>query len=248
MPGRVVIITGGAQGIGAATAEEFVRKGWRVAILDLAFDERLNLPSDDSRVLVLETDVCDEESVQQSINQAAKHFGRVDALVNNAGIQSWSSLEDMEIDTWRKVMETNFFGSLFCMSAAGKHMVTQGAGAVVNVLSIMAERGAPKRGPYSASKAALQALTRTAAVEWGKKGIRVNGIGPGYIETPLMTEYFESGQIDKCALEALIPFGRVGTPAEIAKVILFLASDDSSYVTGQTVFVDGGFLSNSGVE
>ncbi|MEE8577314.1 MAG: SDR family oxidoreductase, partial [candidate division Zixibacteria bacterium] len=130
----------------------------------------------------------------------------------------------------------------------GKHMVAQGAGAVVNVLSIMAERGAPKRGPYSASKAALQAVTRTAAVEWGKKGIRVNGIGPGYIETPLMTEYFESGKIDKCALEALIPFGRVGTPAEIAKVILFLASDDSSYVTGQTVFVDGGFLSNSGVE
>ena len=248
MPGRAVIITGGAQGIGAATAEEFVRKGWRVAILDLTFDERLKLPSDDSRVLVLETDVCDEESVQRSINQAAKHFGRVDALVNNAGIQSWSSLEDMEFDTWRKVMETNFFGSLFCMTAAGKHMVTQGAGAVVNVLSIMAERGAPKRGPYSASKAALQALTRTAAVEWGKKGIRVNGIRPGYIETPLMTEYFESGQIDKCALEDLIPFGRVGTPAEIAKVILFLASDDSSYVTGQTVFVDGGFLSNSGVE
>ncbi len=248
MPGKVVIITGGAQGIGAATAEEFVRKGWRVAILDLTFDERLKLPSDDSRVLVLETDVCNEESVQQSINQVAKHFGRVDALVNNAGIQSWSSLEDMEIDTWRKVMETNFFGSLFCMSAAAKHMVTQGAGAVVNVLSIMAERGAPKRGPYSASKAALQAVTRTAAVEWGKKGIRVNGIGPGYIETPLMTEYFESGQIDKCALEALIPFGRVGTPAEIAKVILFLASDDSSYITGQTVFVDGGFLSNSGVE
>jgi 3-oxoacyl-[acyl-carrier protein] reductase len=248
MPGKVVIITGGAKGIGAATAEEFVRRDWRVAMLDLTFDERPKVPSDASRVLVLETDVCDRGSVQQSIDKAAKHFGRIDALVNNAGIQRWSSLEDMEIDTWRKVMETNFFGSLFCMSAAGKHMVTQGAGAIVNVLSIMAERGAPMRGPYSASKAALQAVTRTAAVEWGKKGIRVNGIGPGYIETPLMTEYFESGQIDKCALEALIPLGRVGRPAEIAKVIYFLASDDSSYVTGQTVFVDGGFLSNSGVE
>lgn len=248
MPGKVAIITGGAKGIGAASAEEFIRKGWRVAILDLTFDEQPKIPSDASRVLILETDVCDQASVQKSINQVARHFGRIDALVNNAGIQSWSSVEDMDIDSWRKVMETNFFGGLFCMNAVGKYMVAQGSGAIVNVLSIMAVRGAPKRGPYSASKAALQAVTRTAAVEWGKKGIRVNGIGPGYIETPLMTEYFESGQVDKCKLEALIPFGRVGRPAEIAKVIFFLASDDSSYVTGQTVFVDGGFLSSSGME
>lgn len=248
MPGKVVIITGGAKGIGAATAEEFVRNGWRVAILDLAYDERPNVPCDDSRVLFLETDVCDENAVHKSINQVAEHFGRVDALVNNAGIQSWSSVEEMDVKVWRKVLETNFFGSLYCMSAAGKHMVGQGAGAIVNILSIMSERGAPKRGPYSSSKAALQAVTRTAAIEWGKKGIRVNGVGPGYIETPLMTEYFESGRVNKCAIEGAIPMGRVGKPMEIAKVILFLASDDSSYVTGQIIFVDGGFLANSGVE
>ena len=134
------------------------------------------------------------------------------------------------------------------MSAAGKHMVGKGTGAIVNVLSILTERGAPNRGPYSSSKAALQAVTRTAAIEWGKKGIRVNGVGPGYIETPLMAKYFESGQVNKCAIEGSIPLGRLGSSAEIAKVILFLASDDSSYVTGQIVFVDGGFLSNSGVE
>ena len=248
MPGKVAIITGGAKGIGAATAEEFVRSGWRVAILDLAFDEKPDVPHDESRVLLLKTDICDEESVHQSIKQVAEHFGQVDALVNNAGIQSWSTVENMDVDVWRKVMETNFMGSLYCMSAAGKYMVGQGSGSIVNVLSIMAERGAPKRGPYSASKAALQAVTRTAAIEWGKKGIRVNGVGPGYIETPLMTEYFESGRVNKRAIEGAVPMGRVGKPEEIAKVILFLASDDSSYVTGQMVFVDGGFLSNSGVE
>lgn len=244
---KVAIVTGGAKGIGAATVDVFKRRGWHVASLDVSFDQSASMTGV-TDVIEIETNVTHQQSVDSAVKQALDHFGQVDALVNNAGIQRWSLISDMEPATWHEVMLTNFFGGLYCIQAVCEHMINRRSGSIVNVLSVMAERGAPNRGPYSSSKAALQALTRTAAVEFGPKGIRVNAVGPGYVETPLMAEYFETKRVDKSAIEASVPLRRVGIPDEIAKAIEFLASDDSSYVNGHTLFVDGGLIVDSGIK
>jgi NAD(P)-dependent dehydrogenase (short-subunit alcohol dehydrogenase family) len=240
---KVAIVTGGAQGIGEATVQAFRSRDWRVVIADLCRTEELIDPF----VTAYAADVSDQGSVIDVVKKTVDEFGRIDALVNNAGIQRWSSVPDMDLAVWERVISINFFGGLIFTNAVCKQMIDQGRGSIVNVLSIMAERGAPNRGPYSASKAALQAMTRTAAVELGPKGIRVNAVGPGYIETPLMKEYFESEKVDRRAIEDSVPLRRIGSPEEVAEVIVFLASDRASYISGQSVFVDGGFLADSGI-
>jgi NAD(P)-dependent dehydrogenase (short-subunit alcohol dehydrogenase family) len=173
-------------------------------------------------------------------------FGRLDALVNNAGIQKWTPIADMDWSTWSRVLDVNLNGVARCLSRACA-LIEKTGGAVVNVVSIAAERGVPMRAPYSASKAAVIALTRAAAVEWAERGIRVNAVGPGYVATEMIRDFVQSGQMPAEPILAQIPMGRFAEPAEIAKAIQFLASDEASYVTGQVLFVDGGYLANSGL-
>lgn len=242
MEKSVVFITGGASGIGAATVEEFLREGWQVVIADMDINTVTKDIRNNDDVRMVRMDLCHQEDVAKAVDYAIREFGHIDALVNNAGIQKWSTVEDMNIGVWNAVIDTNFYGGLYCLHSVTQHMLERSSGTIVNVTSIMSERGAQKRGPYAASKAAMTSLTRTAAVELGGRGIRVNAVGPGYVATPLMEEYFASGEIDEEELVSVIPMRRMAKPQEIATAIYFLASEKSSYVNGQTLFVDGGWL------
>jgi 3-oxoacyl-[acyl-carrier protein] reductase len=244
---KVVLITGGASGIGWATAREFAGRGWQVIIGDIDLEgAEAKAASIPSRTYAVALDVCSAESVSQAFGEVEARFGRLDALVNNAGIQKWTPLADMDWSTWSRVLEVNLNGVARCLSRACA-LIEKTGGAVVNVVSIAAERGVPMRAPYSASKAAVIALTRAAAVEWAERGIRVNAVGPGYVATEMIRDFVQSGQMPAEPILAQIPMGRFAEPAEIAKTIRFLASDEASYVTGQVLFVDGGFLANSGL-
>ena len=240
-----VLITGGASGIGWATAQEFLSAGWRVAIGDL--NPVAAGPSTCDRLICLELDVTRQQSVDCAMDEVVRRFGALDALVNNAGVQRWTSLEALDWNAWSAVLDVNLHGVLRCLCAAGRHMLSRGRGSIVNITSVNSERGVAMRAPYSASKAAVSALTRTAAVEWAGRGVRVNAVGPGYVATPLMRDYIESGKIDERPLLERIPVGRMAEPAEIARAIRFLSSDDASYITGQVLYVDGGFLANSAI-
>jgi 3-oxoacyl-[acyl-carrier protein] reductase len=178
---------------------------------------------------------------------ALTHWGRLDALVNNAGIQRHGPLETLPFENWKAVLDVNLNGAFSCLQIAGPHMLEQGSGAIVNVASVAAMRGAAGRAAYAASKAAIVSLTRTAAVEWASRGVRVNAVAPGYVETDLIATFVAAGRLDLSPVVERTPARRLATPAEIAKAIRFLASDDASYVNGHVLSVDGGFLADYGV-
>ena len=244
---KTVLVTGGASGIGWATACEFAEKGWNVVIGDLdaaAAGEKASRLTGDS--IAISLDVCSMTSVDNAMNEIASRYGHLDALINNAGVQKWSPIANMDWDAWNWVLDVNLSGVMRCLSSACFLMEERG-GAVVNIVSINAERGVPLRAPYTAAKAAVIGLTRSAAIELVPKGIRVNAVGPGYIATELIEKFVSSGQLAPEPILRCIPMKRFGKPREIAKVISFLASDDASYVTGQILYADGGFLANSGL-
>jgi 3-oxoacyl-[acyl-carrier protein] reductase len=245
---KVAFITGGARGIGWATAQEFLREGWCVTIgdVDTAEAERC-VGTAPARVLALGLDVAERPSVERAIAAALDHWGGLDVLVNNAGIQRHGPLESLPFESWKTVLGVNLDGAFHCLQVAARHMLEKGSGAIVNVASVAATRGAAGRAPYAASKAAIISLTRTAAVEWAARGIRVNAVAPGYVETDLVTTFVAAGRLDLSPIVARTPAGRLAAPEEIAKAIRFLASDEASYINGQVLFVDGGFEADYGV-
>jgi len=247
MDKRVVVITGGASGIGWAAAEAFLHRGWSVIIADRALDgvhERLQNRPDIEAVII---DVTSQESVERVFSQVSERRGRLDALVNSAGIQQWTSLAQLDWQAWHAVQDVNLNGTLRCLQAAGTRMIPHGHGAIVNLSSVAGVRGVPNRTPYAASKAGVEAVTRSAAVEWATAGIRVNAVAPGYVESELVQDYVKTGRL---ALEPIlnrIPMRRMGKPHEVADLICYLCSEESSYITGQVIAVDGGFLADYGV-
>jgi NAD(P)-dependent dehydrogenase (short-subunit alcohol dehydrogenase family) len=246
---QTVLITGGARGIGWAIATEFLNRQWNVAIADTDAEGLQSRTAGGGSALAgLMADVRDERSVAELFQQTYHRFGRLDAFVNNAGITQWTALAGIDWTAWSKVLAVNLEGAVRCLSEAGRHMIERGTrGSIVNIGSIGAERGIRFRGPYTAAKAALHALTRTAAIEWAESGIRVNTVAPGYVATELVGKLSSTGQLDLSRLVNSIPLGRLAEPAEIARAVRFLASDEASYITGQTLFVDGGFLAGSAI-
>ena len=246
--GKVALVTGGARGIGLATCRELAEAGWRVAVADLDLDlarERAAELGEAGFAVAL--DVTEPESPSQAVAAVIANAGRLDLLVNNAGIQRHGLLETIAWEDWAAVLEVNLHGVFRCMQAAAKVMLGAGSGAVVNVVSVAAERGTPGRSPYVAAKAAVVGLTRTAAVEWAGRGVRCNAVGPGYVDTELMRSYIDDGRVELEPILARTPVGRLASPAEVARAIRFLGSDESSFVTGQVLYVDGGFLADYGV-
>jgi len=242
------VITGGASGIGWASAELFVQQGWFVVIADKNHErarERIAPGSLDMEAVAL--DVTSTQSVEEVFAALYARHGRLDALVNSAGIQQWTSLAEIDWKAWNAVLDVNLTGTLRCLQSAGRHMLQHSSGAIVNLSSIAAVRGVPGRTPYAASKAAVEAVTRSAAVEWAHAGIRVNAVAPGYVESEFVEEYVKSGRLALGPVLGRIPMRRMAKPSEVADLIYYLCSEQASYITGQIIAVDGGFLADYGV-
>jgi NAD(P)-dependent dehydrogenase (short-subunit alcohol dehydrogenase family) len=242
MDSKVALVTGAGRGIGLATARRFLAEGWRVALLDidaaLAQAAAAGLGAPD-RVLALSCDVADAAGVAAAIKGAAARFGRLDALVNNAGTAVFKPLLETTPEEWNRVLSVNLTGPFLTTQAATPIMAEGGGGAVVNVTSISGLRASTLRVAYGTSKAALAHLTKQQAVELAGLGIRVNAVAPGPVETA-MAKAVHTPEIRRDYHDA-IPLARYGLETELAEVIVFLCSDRASYLTGQEIAVDGGF-------
>ena len=234
--GRVVVVTGGARGIGDAIGCSFLEQGATVICLDLQDPVE---PRDGVRYL--RADISDPASVHAAFEDIARHDGRVDVLVNNAGIQRVGLIGELSYDTWAAVIDTNITGAFLCDSQVVPVMRRQGSGAIVHIASGAAFNGLPGRAAYSVAKAGLLALTRVMAVELAPVGVRVNAVAPGFTRTGLVNQALDDGSLQEDWMVERVPLGRLAEPEEIARVVRFLAGADASFVTGQVIVVDGGW-------
>ncbi len=235
---KIALVTGAARGIGLATARHFLSLGWQVAMVDRDGPELASAAAALPDALPLEHDISDPAAVEAMIAATLNRFGRIDALVNNAGVADFGPIAETSFDRWRTVMETNLDGVFLCSQAAIPALRAS-RGCIVNIASISGLRASTLRVAYGTSKAAVIALTRQQAVELGEHGIRANCVCPGPVRTKLAMAVHTPDIVD--AYHDAIPLGRYGSEAEIAAVIGFLASDTASYVTGQVIAADGGF-------
>jgi len=239
---RVALVTGAGRGIGLATARRFRAEGWRVALLDIdaaLLDAAMADLAAPGTTLALPCDVADVAAVQASVRQAAARFGRLDALVNNAGTAVFKPMLDTTPEEWARVMAVNLTGPFVATNAAAPLMAEGGGGAVVNITSISGLRASTLRVAYGTSKAALAHLTKQQAVELAALGIRVNAVAPGPVDTA-MAKAVHSPEIRKDYHDT-IPLNRYGLESELAETIVFLCGPRASYITGQVIAVDGGF-------
>jgi NAD(P)-dependent dehydrogenase (short-subunit alcohol dehydrogenase family) len=236
---KVAVVTGAARGIGLSVAKTFLAKGYGVALLDIDAATLRRTRRALGEGLALECDVADPKQVKKSIDQVAKRFGRIDALVNNAGIAVFKPLLETTFAEWSRVLDVNLSGPFLCTQACAPVMLKNGGGAVVNITSISGLRASALRVAYGTSKAALDHLTKQQAAELGNLGIRVNAVAPGPVDTA-MAKQVHTADI-RADYHDAIPLNRYGTEQEIAEAVVFLCSDGASYINGQTLAVDGGF-------
>ena len=239
---KVALITGAARGIGLAAAKRFLDEGWQVALLDVLGEEvRATVKALDRAddALAVEADVSDADSVQKAVRQAQERFGRIDALVNNAGIAVFKPLLEVTLEEWQRVLAVNLTGPFLMTQEVAPIMRDNGGGAIVNITSISGLRASTLRVAYCTSKAALAHLTRQQAAELAQYGIRVKAVAPGPVETA-MAKAVHTPAI-RADYHDHIPLARYGLERELADAIHYLCSDQASYVTGQELAVDGGF-------
>ncbi len=239
---KVALVTGAARGIGRATVERFLEDNWRVALLDID-GKTLSLTEtalgNTGKIMTVTCDVAEPGQVQDGIDQIVARFGRIDALVNNAGTAVFKPLLDTEFEEWRRVLDVNLSGPFICSQACAPVMMQNGGGSIVNITSISGLRASTLRVAYGTSKAGLMHLTKQQAAELGEVGIRVNGVSPGPVDTA-MAKAVHSKEI-RADYHDAIPLNRYGLEREIADAVFFLCSERASYITGQILAVDGGF-------
>ena len=245
LTGKVAIVTGGARGIGFALAKGLGEAGAAIVLADLLGEEvkksSKTLEEKGFKSMAIYTDVSNPESLEKMAEETLKRLGKIDILINNAGVSIGKSVEETEEKDWDFVMEVNLKGPFLCSKTVGKYMIQQKKGKIINITSVVERVGADFRSAYCASKGGLAQFTKVLAIEWGKYNINVNAIAPGLIWTPRTEAYekAEPGRYDKILNR--LSLRRWGRPEDLIGTAIFLASEASDYLTGQTIFVDGGW-------
>jgi len=245
--GKVALITGGGSGIGRATALLFASEGAKVAIADYNVDggERTlrAIKESGGEAIFHATDVANPNEVEALVNRALEHYGRLDCAFNNAGIEGqFSSTPECTMENWQRVIAINLSGVFYCMKYEIPEMLKSGGGTIVNTSSICGLAGIANTSAYTAAKHGVIGLTKTAALEFSSKGIRVNAVCPGFIRTPMVARVMDRGSFDEKAVIQTHPINRLGKAEEIAEAVLWLSSEASSFVTGVPMPVDGAYL------
>lgn len=246
LAGQVGIVTGGGQGLGRVFCQAFAEAGADVVVAEVNPGTGPQTVADvverGTRGLFVQTDVCDRDSIDAMVRATLAEFGRVDFLMNNAGITIWSEAENVTEADWRRVIDVNLNGLFFCSQAVGRVMIERGGGRIINIASMsgLIANFPQTQTSYNTSKAAVIHLTKSLAAEWAPHNIRVNAIAPGYMSTPMAQPFFDDPAYGGLWMPA-IPMKRPGQPEELGPLAVFLASEASSYVTGTTIVIDGGY-------
>ncbi len=236
---KAMIVTGAANGIGRAIARAADESGYRVGVLDIFKDKAEQVAAGLTRGEALACDVTDEEQV----NEVLEKFGTIDVLVNNAGILRTGPLIDHEPADFRRVIDTNLSAVFIAAQAAARIMRKNHGGSIVNVASIVGIHPSPNSGAYAAAKGGVLALTQHMSLEWGGYSIRVNAVAPGFIDAGMSAPFYQNQAVrDRRA--GAVPLGRIGSPEDVVKAVMFLASDDAAYISGETLTVDGGVINS----
>ncbi|MDD3668065.1 MAG: beta-ketoacyl-ACP reductase [Bacteroidales bacterium] len=233
---KIAIITGGASGIGKATAEKFVQEGAKVIIWDLD-EKRGNELAIALGAKFAKVNTSNYQEIEQAAKAVNDEFGRIDILINNAGITRDSTVKKMTVEQWQQVIDVNLSGVFYCSKIISEYMVANGWGRIINASSVVGLYGNFGQANYVATKSGLIGMTKTFAREFGRKGVTVNAIAPGFISTEMVAAMPEEVL---AGMKAKVPVGRLGEPKEIANAYCFLASDEASYINGHTLSVDGG--------
>jgi NAD(P)-dependent dehydrogenase (short-subunit alcohol dehydrogenase family) len=236
---QVALIIGGASGIGAACASKMVEDGWAVAIGDISIDNSLLTTKADDVQLRMRVDVADTLSIVAALESVAAKFGRLDSVINTAGFTDQSPSPLVSDDDWDALIGVHLGGSFKVARESFPYLKSSG-GSIINISSIAGTMGLPYRASYCAAKAGIEGLTRSLAVEWAEYGIRVNAVAPGWVKTALIEKDLASGLVSEAELSGRISLRRFGKVEEVSDLVAFLASDRSSYITGQVLAIDGG--------
>lgn len=240
---KVVIVTGGAGGIGRETAALFGREGAKIVVADYAEEQGQDavrqLEEEGTECIFVKVNVADHESAEEMVEKAIEKFGRVDVLINNAGITRDAMLKKLSKEHWQQVLDVNLSGVFHCTQAVLPHMTEQGSGSIINTSSIVGVHGNIGQTNYAATKSGVIGMTKTWSKELGPKGIRVNAVAPGFVDTAMVASVPEK---ILNALADRVPLKRLGSPRDIANAYLFLASDEAAYINGTVLEVDGGLV------
>lgn len=247
LQGKVAIVTGASKGIGKGIARRYAQEGATVVLASRSPEllepvaEELNAAGG-GRALALTVDVRSAQSVEELVQRAAKELGRVDIMVNNAGVNKACPSEELLPADWENTLHTNLFGLFYGCQSAACHMIASGrGGCIINITSICGTCAIPQRAAYCASKAAGNMLTKVLASEWASRGIRVNAIAPGYIVTEMVQDFIDRRVLDVAALEKRIPMHRLGQVKDLEGLAVFLAGPEADYITGAVLSTDGGW-------
>ena len=247
LAGKVAAVSGSTRGIGRAIAERFAAEGARVVVNSRSAGpaEAVALEIGGETVGV-GADVITAVGAQRVVDGALAAFGVLDVMVCNAGIAMPRDSLQISEEDWRRTLDVDLTGVFFCAQRAARVMMTRGGGSIVTISSLQAFAPLAGRVAYAAAKGGVVAMTRSLAAEWAPR-VRVNSVAPGYVATPMVLELVSQGRVDPDAVNRRTPFGRMAEPAEVASAVLFLASDEASYITGETIMVDGGWVSSAGI-